>query len=205
MLRLANLWQAHSFVYISSVPVIGLPQQLPITEEHPTKPLTVYHATKLFGEYLASIAQSSGLAAASLRLTSPIGPGMPPDRILSVFVKRAIADQPLQLVGQGTRRQNYVDVRDVAVAVKTCLQRGVTGLFNVAGRQSISNYDLAKLCVHTLRSSSLIQFVDRPDLEEGIIWDVSVAKAAIQFGYNPNFTIEDSVRSVAADYAYCTH
>ena len=117
VLKLANMWGVKSFVYISSVPVIGRPQGVPITEEHPTDPLTAYHASKLYGEYLTEIARQNGLASAILRLTSPVGPGMPDNRILSIFVKQALVNDPLRITGQGTRQQNYVDVRDVALAV----------------------------------------------------------------------------------------
>jgi len=200
-LKLAESWGAESFVYISSIPVIGRPRQLPITEEHPTSPLTAYHASKLYGEHLTEVAGHNGLASASLRLTSPVGPGMPDNRILSVFVKRALANQPLQLSGQGGRRQNYVDVRDVAPAVEHCLQRRVRGLFNIAGKCSISNRDLAQVCVRTLGSSSQITFTGQADPEEEVAWEISIVKAAECFAYAPQYCIEESIRAVGAEYA----
>ena len=45
-----------------------------------------------------------------------------PDKRIFLFVKQAQAGQPLQFAGQGSRRQNYVDVRDVATAVEQCLR-----------------------------------------------------------------------------------
>jgi nucleoside-diphosphate-sugar epimerase len=196
ILKLGNLWKINAFVYISSLQVIGKPQQLPITEEHPTNPLTVYHASKLYGEHLSNIVLRSGLTSAILRLSSPIGPGTPDNRILSTFVKQAQANEPLQILGQGTRRQNYVDVRDVSYAVEQCLKQGVEGLFNIGGISSISNYDLAQTCVRSLRSSSPIKFAEKPDHEEGIIWEVSIAKAAKHFAYKPRYTIEESIRAM---------
>ena len=200
VLRLAQMWGVNSFVYISSVPVIGIPQQLPITEEHPTRPLTAYHASKLYGEYLVRVAQRSGLAGTILRLTSPVGPGMPGNRILSVFVKRALSNDPLQLVGEGTRRQNYVDVRDVSQAVERCIRGRMKGLFNIGGDYTVSNYELAQLCVHVLGSSSPITFTGEPDPEEGIAWEVSIDKAVQCFDYDPQYPIEESIRAVATDY-----
>ncbi|NQT94805.1 MAG: NAD(P)-dependent oxidoreductase [Lentisphaerae bacterium] len=205
MLELAQMWGMQSFVYISSIGVIGIPQQLPITEEHPTNPPTAYHAAKLYGEHLTEIARRNGLTAAILRLTSPVGPGMPDNRILSVFVRRALANEPLQLTGQGSRRQNYVDVRDVALAVEHCLQHRVAGLSNIGGRYSISNRDLAQLSVRLLGSSSPITSTGQSDPEEGIVWEVSIAKAAKCFGYDPQHSIEESIRAVGADYAAGAH
>src|SRR3989339_1287562 len=153
LLNLAKIWGVNRFIFISSVPVIGIPQVLPITEEHPTHPLTAYHASKLFGEYLVQIAASNQLAGTILRLPSPVGPKMPDNRILSSFVKNSLVNMPLQLSGQGSRKQNYVDVRDVAVVVENCLHRKISGIFNIAGKNCISNLELACLCIQILKSS----------------------------------------------------
>jgi len=137
VIRLAALTGAGQLIYLSSVPVIGQPQCLPIAEEHPTHPLTAYHASKLFGEQLVRLAGSPALKTASLRLTSPIGPGTPPGRIFSEFVGRARRGEPLMLAGQGGRRQNYVDVRDIAQAAGQCLRSKAAGIFNVAGATAV--------------------------------------------------------------------
>jgi len=196
MLALAEQWRVKSFIYISGVPVIGTPQVLPITEDHTTAPLSAYHASKLYGEQLLSIAVRAGLIGCSLRLTSPVGPGMPSNRIFSAFVTRARANQPLILAGRGSRCQNYVDVRDVAVAVEQCLGQAVSGLYNIAGAGFISNLDLARACVETLGSSSSIAFSGQPDSEEGLVWDVSVARAWERFGYIPKYDTAASIRAV---------
>ena len=89
----AERWRA-TLVYISGVTVIGRPASLPVTEDHSVDPPTAYHASKLYGEHLTTLARRRGMAAASLRLTAPVGPGMPGGRILSVFVERALAGEP---------------------------------------------------------------------------------------------------------------
>jgi UDP-glucose 4-epimerase len=197
VIKLAHTWAARQLVYISSVPVIGRPIQHPITEDHPTQPATAYHASKLYGEHLMRLAEVNGLRAASLRITSPSGPGTPDNRILSVFVRKAAAGEPLQILGKGSRRQNYVDIRDVAAAVEACLTKQASGIYNIAATDSISNYELAQTCISELGSSASIDFAGKPDPEEGTVWDVSVSKASRDLGYRPRFTIRDSIRAVA--------
>jgi nucleoside-diphosphate-sugar epimerase len=116
-----------------------------------------------------------------------------------VFVRRALAGDPLQILGQGTRQQNYVDVRDLAIAVESCLTRRASGVYNVAAAESISNYGLAQTCVDELHSSSTIDFIGKPDPEEGTTWDVSISKAHRDFGYSPQYTIRDSIRAIAEE------
>lgn len=196
-LTLAKAWRVSSFVYLSSVPVIGTPKVLPITEDHTVAPRTAYHASKLYGEYLATVAQLEGLTVATLRLTAPVGPGMPKNRILSIFVQRAKEGLPLELNGKGTRRQNYVDVRDVALAVEGCLEKNVSGLYNVGGGESVSNRELAERCIAALHSTSSIAYTDMPDPDDELVWDVSIEAARKAFGYMPTCTLEDSIRAVA--------
>ncbi len=205
LLRSAEILEARCFVYLSSVPVIGVPKKLPITEDHPAEPLTAYHASKLFGEHLVGIASGKNLAGTILRLTSPVGPGMPDNKILSAFVRRSMADLPLQLIGRGTRKQNYVDVRDVAEVIWSCLQRRFSGIFNIAGRTCISNIELAEKCIRILRSSSEMQFIDRKDPEEGIVWDVSIKKAEKVLAYNPLHDIDNTILAMSSQYADRIH
>lgn len=207
MIALAQTWPtvsrsiqpaARAFLFLSGVSVVGVPKENPITEEHPARPLSAYLASKLFGEHLVNIACSAGLPGASFRVTAPIGPGMPRDRIVSVFIQRALNGQPIVLNGAGTRRQDYVDVRDVACAAGHWLMRPVEGAFNIASGRSISNLELAKLCTGVLNSTSRIEFSGKPDPDDAVAWDVSIEKAKRAFGYEPAVTIEDSILQIAA-------
>jgi UDP-glucose 4-epimerase len=188
---------AKRLIYISSLQVIGTPLQLPIDEEHPLNPNTSYHAAKLFGENIMRVASSSMLQTVSLRIPSPVGPGTPRGRIFSEFVHKASRGEPLVLAGSGGRRQNYVDVRDVAAAVAQCARSDVQGIFNVAGAASVSNLELAKRCVRALSSTSTISFSGSPDAEENVCWDVSIDRARSAFGFCPSCSIEDSINAAA--------
>jgi len=199
IVRLAHIWKSKQLVYTSSVPVIGRPRQHPITEDHPVQPLTTYHASKLYGEDLVRLAEDDGCRAVSLRLTSPSGPGTPETRILAVFVRRAVTGEPLRILGRGTRRQNYLDVRDAAFAVEACLTKHASGIYNIAAADSISNCELAKLCIDELGSSASIEFVGKHDPEEGVEWDVSVSKAYRDLGYRPRFNTRDSIQAIAQE------
>lgn len=198
LIQLAAHWSVRRFIYFSSISVIGAPAVIPVDEGHPVNPASAYSATKLFGEHLTNILyNTAGIPALSLRLTSPVGPHMPHNRIFSVFVSRALRGEPLQLVGRGTRRQNYVDVRDAAALVSANLNSDVSGVFNVAGAESISNHALAQLCIDTLGSSSAIEFLDRPDPQDDDNWEISIDKAARLLGYTPQHSLSQSIEAAA--------
>lgn len=190
--------QARHLVYLSSLPVIGRPCQTPVDEQHPTNPLTAYHASKLYGEHLVGLASSASLQTVSFRLSSPVGPGTPPGRIFSEFVMRARRHEPLVLAGHGRRRQDYVDVRDIAAAVAQSVSIGASGVFNIAAGKSVSNLQLANRCVGVLKSRSVISFSGIPDPDEDVDWEISIDKAHRSFGYKPAYDLDDSIQACAA-------
>ena len=200
VLSVAANWKTRRIVFLSSLSVVGQPLLHPITEAHGTCPRTTYQATKLFGERLLAAAAGSLCATAALRISAPVGPNMPYNRILSVFVREALLNRHLRLHGQGTRQQNYVDVRDVADAVAACVEQDVAGVFNVGGATTISNRELAETCVRLLDSGSVIQFSDIPDPADEEVWDVSIDAANKAFGYVPQHDIESSIRAVMRQY-----
>lgn len=191
--RWAETWGAY-VVYLSSIQVIGAPRQHPITEEHPTRPRTTYHAAKLFGEHVL-LNTARGCA---LRLTAPVGVDMPGNRILPVFARRAAAGEPLVLAGEGRRRQDYVHVDAVVDAVARCITHRPAGVFNLGSGVSISNRELAERCIALLGSRSQITFSGQPDPEEANHWDVSVGKARDAFGYTPLGDLDALIRALAS-------
>lgn len=195
VLNLAQRWGAY-LIYLSSVQVIGRPLYTPIDEQHPTSPQTTYHATKLLGEHLVSSASNYGVKGVSLRLSAPIGESMPPNRILSVFARRAREHSPLILAGEGSRRQDYVCVGDIVQAVEAAMHKRPAGVFNIASGTSLSNLELAKLCIACTNSMSQITF-SGTDREEGAVWEVSVARAQAELNYRPTGEIHQVVRSLA--------
>ncbi|MDD4497992.1 MAG: SDR family oxidoreductase, partial [Methanosarcinaceae archaeon] len=205
ILKLAKHWDVKSVVYLSSIGVIGTPFVHPITELHPPNPKTAYHASKLYGEYLGLIANTAGVSCAILRLSSPIGLGMPKNKIVSRFVSRACENKPLEILGNGTRKQNYVDVRDISSAIEQCLTKSVHGIYNIGGSECISNLDLAKECIVTLNSTSNIEYTNMIDVEEGVVWDLSIEKAKCDFAYCPKYTLKQSISDISVDYETCNH
>lgn len=201
VLAAAEAWRA-PFVYLSGVTVIGTPRFLPIDEEHPVAPGDPYVASKLAGEHLVRGAARRGLpGAATLRVSAPIGPGMPRGRILGAFVTAATRGAPLEPWGRGTRRQDYVDAADVGAAVSRWLDAGTpAGTFNIASGRAIADLELAHLVTSVLASSSPVRANATKDADNDLHWDVSITRAREAFGYAPTVSLADSIRSIAASW-----
>lgn len=108
-------------VFASTVTVAGLPERLPVDEEHPDHPLTAYDLHKQMAEqYLRWYAEQGWVSAASLRLPNVYGPGPRSSRqdrgILNQMARRALAGEPLTLYGEGEQLRDYLYIEDAARA-----------------------------------------------------------------------------------------
>jgi nucleoside-diphosphate-sugar epimerase len=198
LLEQAASWSACSFVYASSLGIIGKPADIPITEQHKLNPATSYHLSKSMAEIACEFANRKGLLpVASLRITSPYGPGMDSATVISKFVSLAQQNKPLELFGTGQRTQNFVHVQDVVDASLAAADRSASGLFNIGGQRDISMRELAETVIRVVPGCrSVIQHVDRDDPQEHFRWNVALDKAQGELGYEPRYDIESGLRAM---------
>lgn len=197
IVKLAKELKAHKIIHLSSLPVIGKPLILPIREDHPTSPITLYHTTKLAAEHIINLSSKYGVNPINLRITSPIGIGMNENTILTIFLKNSLNNNPIYVYGKGQRKQNYIDVRDIAEAIALILDYNVEGIFNIGSASSISNLDLAYLCKDITDSKSEIVLNSKEDPEEDFCWDVSCEKAQKAFNFIPQYTLQESIIQIS--------
>lgn len=188
-----------SFVQLSSLPVIGYPREVPITEEHSLRPPTVYHVTKFTQELLANYAYYTfGLRTVSFRICSPVGEGVNPKTIFPTFVRKAVNNEDITLIGKGTRKQTYIHVKDIAQAIyKAIKTETAQGVYNLASYNLISNYDLAKKIVELTDSKSKIIFLNKLDPMDEHVWDISIDKLKKEIGYEPTVNIDEAILEFA--------
>jgi nucleoside-diphosphate-sugar epimerase len=127
-------------VYASTATVYGMPRDLPVAEDTPTNPVTVYDLHKLCAEQHLALASRRGLLeGVSLRLSNVYGPSpggsSADDRgVLNRAARLALQGEPLRLYGGGNYVRDYVYIDDVIAAFLAAgLHAGIAGMaFNVA-------------------------------------------------------------------------
>ena len=105
-------------VFAGTVTECGLPRYLPVDENHPDNPITIYDSHKLSAEkYLKSYCDEGLINGCTLRLANIYGPGgssSSPDRgVLHLMINRAICGNNLTLFGDGRNIRDYIFVGDV--------------------------------------------------------------------------------------------
>jgi UDP-glucose 4-epimerase len=94
------------FVYASTGLVYGVPEQLPVTENHPIRPLSVYAASKFAGEAaVQGHVAAFGMRGTAVRLTNFYGADSGPGTVIGRAISQAMTGGPIQL-------RNLTPVRD---------------------------------------------------------------------------------------------
>lgn len=198
LLELCEHNEIKIFLQLSSLPIIGKPIMHPITEEHSIHPYTVYHITKRTEELLANYANEyHGIRTASFRISAPIGTRVNPNTIFPTFIRKALNNEELLLLGKGTRKQNYLYVNDISRCLEIALNKDtVNGIYNLTSDILISNIELAKTIIKVLDSQSKITLTGIDPTDE-YIWDASIEKLKQDSGYEPLGRLEDIIREYA--------
>jgi dTDP-L-rhamnose 4-epimerase len=122
-----------------------------VDEDARLEPRSVYAATKLAQEHLASAwARECGGSVVALRYHNVYGPGMPRDTpysgVAAIFRSALEARRPPRIFEDGAQRRDFVHVRDVARANLAALRTTTTPGFrayNVASGVAATIGDLA--------------------------------------------------------------
>lgn len=129
-----------SFVFSSTAAVYGTPDQVPIPEDHPRRPINAYGASKMAVEMaLADYSRAFGLRYAALRYFNAAGAHPsgelaehhdPETHLIPLAIDAALGRRgPLALFGQdwptpdGTCVRDYIHVQDLAEAHRIAIEQ----------------------------------------------------------------------------------
>jgi len=122
ILEACRLYNPHAkIIFPSSRLVFGKIQHTPVTEEHPTHPLSLYGVHKLTAEkYYQLYYHLYGLRTVVLRLTNPYGPRQQIKHskysIPGWFMRLAMEGKEISIFGEGEQKRDYMYVDDVVQA-----------------------------------------------------------------------------------------
>ena len=105
-------------LFAGTVTEAGIPSRLPVNEDAPDDPITIYDRHKLMAEgELKAAALAGDVSAATLRLANVYGPGAhgrSDDRdVLNRMIRGALRGEPLTVYGNGEYVRDYVFIDDV--------------------------------------------------------------------------------------------
>lgn len=115
--------------------IYGEPDRLPVSEDHPTRPVSPYGVHKLCAEqHLAAYGHLYGLRWVALRYGNVYGPRQDPygeAGVVAIFCAAMLEGRQPVIFGDGQHTRDYVYVEDVARANLLALEADAQGVFNV--------------------------------------------------------------------------
>jgi len=115
-------------VFASSSSVYGANTRIPFSvHDNVDHPLSFYAASKKANELMAhSYAHLYGLAVTGLRFFTVYGPWGRPDMALFKFVKRILANEPIDVFNEGHHARDFTYIEDIVEAVVRTMDRVAT-------------------------------------------------------------------------------
>jgi len=107
-----------SILFTSSRMVYGKPMMIPVSEEHPTNPLSLYATHKLTGEkYFYLYKHHYGIDSKIVRIANPYGPRNQMKNskygILNWFIRLAMENKEIKVFGDGSQLRDYIYIDDI--------------------------------------------------------------------------------------------
>jgi nucleoside-diphosphate-sugar epimerase len=190
------------FVYFSTSEVFGVnsyrvdeacrPTVGPIAESRWS-----YAMSKLAGEHLvASYFRETRLPISIVRPFNIFGPRRTGDYALHRFISKALANEPLEIHGDGTQIRSWCYIEDFCSALLQVMVRpeAVGEDFNIGHPgNTVTVYDLAQKVIQLTGSSSSIVFCASP-FPDISIRVPSLEKARRLLGYTPKYDLNSGLK-----------
>jgi UDP-glucose 4-epimerase len=197
-------------VFAASRQQYGRPQFVPVTEDHPLVPVDINGINLIAGEsYHLLYNAVHGIRAASLRLTNTYGPHLLMKHgrqgFISVFIRRAIEGQDLDVFGDGAQLRDFTYVSDavdaflLAALTPKCFGRAL----NVGGLEPVSLLHVAELCHELAGTGGVVRRTPWPEQRAKIdIGSIYVDDARLReiTGWAPSVGLREGLTKTFAFY-----
>jgi nucleoside-diphosphate-sugar epimerase len=196
-------------VYTSTRQIFGKPRYLPVDEEHPVAPVDVNGITKYAAEQLHLLYHDVyGLQSTAVRLTNVFGPRQrlrdDLQGFLPIFVRRALADEPITVFREGEQLRDCLYVDDVieCLLLAATAPDAVGQIFNVGNDERLSLGAIADAVV-AAAGSGRVEHVpwppDRDAIDIGSYFGDS-SKAKRLLGWEPHTTFAAGIARTLGFY-----
>ena len=191
--------EVERLIYVSSSEVYGSARTVPMDEEHPLQPTTVYGASKLAGElYALAFWRTYQMPVSVVRPFNTYGPREPWQgaraEVIPRFILQLAAGKAPVVYGGGTQTRDFTFVEDTVrglLAAGACDEL-VGEIVNVARGSEASILHIAELLPPLVgRDVPVVHEAPRPGDVDRHFADVS--KARRLFGYEPRVLLDDGL------------
>jgi UDP-glucose 4-epimerase len=188
-------------VFASSSSVYGEPDEIPVDECAPVRPVSVYGASKAACEGLIhAYSMLYGIKAVVLRYANVVGPRLKHGVIYDFVVKLSKNPSELEVLGDGKQVRSYVYIDDAVEATMIAWMKSTNyfEVYNVASEHWMTVDEVADQVIKAMGLGD-VKRVYRPVLH-GVGWPGDVKKVVLRIdklkalGFKPRYNSIEAVR-----------
>ncbi|MEF3273253.1 MAG: SDR family NAD(P)-dependent oxidoreductase [Chloroflexus sp.] len=207
LLDVARRADVARFVYVSSSEVYGTARWVPMTEEHPTFPMTVYGGSKLAGEcYARAFWESYRYPTVVVRPFNSFGPRSHHEgdsgEVIPKFMLRAMAGRPMVIFGDGTQTRDFTYVSDTArgIILAGMNDAAIGGTFNLGQGRDISINELARTVAAVVGKPDAPVVYDAPRPGDVLRLYADSTRAQRVLGFAPSVSLHEGLQRLQEWY-----
>lgn len=180
----------------------GIPVYLPVDENHPTLPTSIYGLSKLAATQLALLhAKTHKLDTIIFRTSNVYGSHSKKTfdgyNIVNYFIDQAPKGQSLTIFGTGNQKRDYIYIDDfIDALLLAATSKKSSQIYNLGFGQGIKLKDMAKIIIKTVGKGKIVYKQwpkDYKQVETGnYISDIS--KIQKELGFNPKVNFEEGIK-----------
>ncbi len=129
--KIKEMKSSCKFILGSTFIVIGKPNKLPVNEDTPCNPTTIYGTNRLASEYFCKIYHEVyGLDTNIFRVTNSYGPReqvIPKKNAVNFLIHQAFKKQEINIYNKGKFFRDFIYIDDVISGINTILKNGKSG------------------------------------------------------------------------------
>jgi nucleoside-diphosphate-sugar epimerase len=192
-------------VFASSSDVYGAQIIVPISENNPLNPNSIYAISKLAGEeYLKAYKKQHNLNYTTLRFFGIYGPGQASEFVMSRFIKMVLNNKSPTIYGDGAQVRSFCYVEDAVKGAILALKNEKVNseILNIGNdKEPISMGDLAYKIIALARKAIEPEFIPMGNSDRGEAREIpkkipDISKARNLLGYEPHTSLEEGVLKI---------
>lgn len=196
--KIKNLKLKCKFILGSTFIVIGKPPSLPVNEDTPCNPTTIYGTNRLASEIYCKIYHNVyNLDTNVFRITNSFGPReqiIPSKNAINYLIHRAFTGQEVTIYNQGKFFRDLIYISDVISGLKTIMTKGKPGdLYWISSNQQTWFYQLGDWLAEL--TGTKISYVDPPEYTQKVdVGNFLVDNSKLRsLGWNNEIPIKEGI------------